>query len=37
MAVTGRRLKAYWALCIWSAPTITVQNARADFARATAI
>jgi hypothetical protein len=30
-------LKASWELCIWSGPTIIVQNARADFARATAI
>src|SRR2546423_374826 len=37
MAVTGKRLKAYRVLCIWSGPTTTVQNARVDFARATAI
>jgi len=37
MAVTGRRLKAYWAHCTWSGPIITVQTARVDSARATAI
>ena len=33
MAVTRRRSKACWALCIWSGPTITAPNAKADSAR----
>src|SRR5664280_458372 len=34
MAATRRRVRAYWVLCIWSEPTISVQNAKADSARA---
>jgi len=34
MGVTARHSKAYWDLCIWSEPTITAQNAKADSARA---
>jgi hypothetical protein len=37
MAVTRRRLKAYWDRCIWSGPTTTVKNAKVDFVPATAI